>query len=292
MMDTKKLMDAMAYMDPALIEAADPAPAKRKAWRRPALIAACLCLALVGTAVAVNSGVVVEFFTGSGGWDHLSEEPITGGFEINAEGVQIVPVDSLPREVRDLAAAQESAPCFYGFDSWDEAEQFLGLELANNPVLDEAETWENTYSFEDPETNRLLNSATGESIVRLGVNIDDLFVRIYADAFYKLDGVAFTLSADIVTDQMPYDDPWGTLQLYHGDELDRVTREEYLMSCGKTALIIGQPPLEVEGRGERENYEAFFVQDNCLISLKALETWDDVEGNALETLKQVLDGFE
>lgn len=58
-MDRKKLLDTLSHVDPALIEAADIAPVRRKRWHRAALIAACLCVLLVGTAAAAEA--VMEF---------------------------------------------------------------------------------------------------------------------------------------------------------------------------------------------------------------------------------------
>ena len=61
-MNKDKIMEAMDHIDPALVEEAgrelSVAKRGRRGWSRAAVIAACLCAVLAGTAVAVElSGV-------------------------------------------------------------------------------------------------------------------------------------------------------------------------------------------------------------------------------------------
>lgn len=55
-MNKEKILEAMNHIDPAFIEEADrPVPEVRRVkWSRSAIIAACLCVVLAGTALAVG----------------------------------------------------------------------------------------------------------------------------------------------------------------------------------------------------------------------------------------------
>ena len=59
-MKGQDLYEALSRVDPAMLEAAAEPPRQQRAWRRPAVIAACAALLLAGTAVAVFCGVEIR----------------------------------------------------------------------------------------------------------------------------------------------------------------------------------------------------------------------------------------
>lgn len=108
---------------------------------RAALIAACLCLALVGTAFAASvlSGrvQVVDSFFSRRPDDVESGPKSIADFTIEVDGVARIPQEAVSQEARDFCASSTRMPQTKEFDSWEEAEEFLGLKLPNNPVLDQ-----------------------------------------------------------------------------------------------------------------------------------------------------------
>ena len=119
-------MDAMDHIDPALIAAADAAAPRRggKRWVRYGLIAACLCLALAGTAFAA-----VEQYFGVRIVDGVRTD-----MDVWLEGgINYYPLDSLSEEVQTLDDPDHAIRVF---SSWDEMEGFIGVNLMDNPVLD------------------------------------------------------------------------------------------------------------------------------------------------------------
>ena len=108
---------------------------------RAALIAACLCFALVGTAMA---GIV-------GGWirvsnvDFYPNTNVNGTkssystVEIRSDGTAYIPFERFSQEAQEFAHSFTYLPQYKSFDSWDEVEQFLGVSIADNPVLDQME---------------------------------------------------------------------------------------------------------------------------------------------------------
>lgn len=108
---------------------------------RVGLIAACLCFALVGTAMA---GIV-------GGWIRVSNvnfypntnvngtETSYSKVEIRSDGTFYIPFERFSQEAQEFAHSFTYLPQYKSFDSWDEVEQFLGISIADNPVLDQME---------------------------------------------------------------------------------------------------------------------------------------------------------
>ena len=106
-----------------LMEQHEQAPVKRRGVRplRAALVAAAVCVALVGTAGAAQY-FGVRMIDGTAGDTDMWLEG----------GIAYYPVESLSDELRAL----EGEHVYRAFVSWQEAEEFIGVELMNNPVLD------------------------------------------------------------------------------------------------------------------------------------------------------------
>ena len=102
---------------------------------RTALIAACACVVLVGGAFAAEQVL-----------RHISaEEPVSATrpdgnvvsfYKVTAP-ITKLPLDALSEEALEFAAGQMRLPAEKELPSWSEAEEFLGLELADSPILDE-----------------------------------------------------------------------------------------------------------------------------------------------------------
>lgn len=277
-MNREQIMEAMNHIDPALIEAADrntsTAKHSRRGWSRPAIIAACLCMLLAGTALAA------EIL----GWIEVklpgSDEGVDGmSYQIEAE-YGLLPVDILSEEVRQSAAAvpvpEEGK--WYGeawrFDSWPEAEAFLGLELANNSLLEQME--KGSTSFGDLEQEQI---AEGPCLAI--AEIDNGIPRwIHVEARYLEGQYQITETAG--------------LQFY-GPENRRVERspakmeitaltgrviqmEDYAASSGLEASLITRSDL----------CEAYFIKSGVLFTLSVSDSGPDAQ----QLLKDILDAYE
>ena len=128
----REAMDGLRFSDKEkerimkdLLEQREQTPRKRRGVRplRTALIAAALCLALVGTAFSAVHyfGVRIVDGTGENDYDFWTEG-----------GIACYPVDSLSDELK----APENQGTYLGFKSWRQVEKFIGIDLMNNPVLD------------------------------------------------------------------------------------------------------------------------------------------------------------
>lgn len=139
---TNYSLEVMDHIDPALVEEVElSGPRKQRRPRfRAAVIAACVCLALVGTGAAAVAN----------GWIKLSDITTRqinrrdgttlsiATAKIVSDGKTYVPWERFSQQCQDFPSSFTGMPQYKGFASWDELEAFLGLNIMDNPVLDQA----------------------------------------------------------------------------------------------------------------------------------------------------------
>lgn len=310
-MDKEKIMDAMTRIDPALVEEADRGALRpRKRWARPALIAACLCLLLAGTVLAVESGILVEFIRGDEGLGNLSElvgYEIAGHYEITT--AKRIPLENFSQTVRGVSEelGTEKLRGFYGFTTWEAAEDFIGMDVMDNPVLDSARMGLIAVGEDEgrgPDGVRanvivsLQNSSeTGELIcARMEGNYN---VRNLANVI---------VTATLVTDRNAYEKGGGIIFTYDAEQLENLDAQEYVTASGATATIVRDanptPSYEKEDTAfespsydddlgfEEVRYTAFLPVGNAVVMLET-RTNAFVDGEeSLTLLQEILDSFQ
>ena len=279
-MKKEHIMDAMDYIDPSLVAAADaPAPRRGKVRRlRPALVAACLCAALVGTAFAVQQFAVRVDLNGTEmtGYGDYGNYTVSGG-------IGYYPADSFSQEARELAV-REAARSFH---TWDELEQFIGRNLMDNPVLEGSEPGVPT-SIETME-----GTPTHIMLVPSADQDGELSTLLTWDSYY-VDEVVINRIAMTLTDraQEQYEeygvDPASVLYYEKGSQ---VTLEQYTTPGGFTAAIV-----QVED-SLCTTYQASLSINGvrCIISARPMVAGQDIPedpAHTLSVLKTVLDGFD
>lgn len=119
-MKQEHVLNLMDNIDPALVEEVELTGKKKRRLSAPlraGLIAACVCLALLGSSIAAEvMGVRIANFVGSG-------EDV--GYKVLLDGVEAVPVDGLSE---DILAASFFEPI--DFAAMQEVETALGMELS------------------------------------------------------------------------------------------------------------------------------------------------------------------
>lgn len=275
----------------SLMERQAQEPVKRRSLRplRTALIAACLCLALVGTAVAAQVFAVrVDLQTNP---DHPGDNyTVTGG-------IAFFPADSFPQQVHDLAVLHETTG--KNFTSWAELEEFLGRDLPSSTALDSAEP--------GPEA-RVSGSERGTNILLYVDTADQGLVAIGARGHYLLDGIWVQQSANLYTDKMEQnykeygqegeEFEGGFIMLYENGAT--MTKETYTTPGGLTATIVEVKSAPDALRPATE-YNAHFSIDGIQYKVSAAfyevgmtaaeAAAKDDPAHTLSVLKQVLDGF-
>lgn len=258
-----KLFQGVTEVGEDLIEEAGTAPRRKKTavWRWGA-IAACLCLALAGTAAAVQF-FGVRIVNGDDGFIRLQG------------GVAYRPYDSLSDEIKATEGELVTIP----FDSWPEVEEFIGVELMDNPVLD-ASPAEHYFSVWDDVSGRfLVSTSVGLYMVR-------------ASGCYEIGGVDINVECELFTDRMlaRYEDhgeTWDeTFRGYRFPDGTALAQDAYTASNGLEAQI-----MEVDRPdGSRDTCLAAFSLNGVPFLVRAHSRSGMEEARA--ALIQVLDGFQ
>lgn len=256
---------------------------------RAALIAAVLLIVLAGTAVAV------EYF----GW--IKIEPINGwtgsngsvdgsGYALTYEDDGRFPAESLSEEV--FAIGEEIGDVHLPhrtitFDSWTACEEFLGVELANNPRLKQMRKDAMRLEDRDGNTNRTY------AYVSLSYS-KQMPSYISASACYKEGDVNVSQSAQILTQYAFYDPEVSDIVVPQNGE-EPLRKETYITSDGTEAFIFidtYDTPISTY-----TSCYAFFIRNNVRFTLNvSVKTHDRQEPtnapDALATTKEILDAYE
>lgn len=125
-MKSEKLLSAIGEINDTLItepltKPLETAKPRRVRWVKYAAVAACLCLLFVLPIAAAQSDLMVEFFTDLTGW-HIGTKKYYTDRDFS-------------KEVRSLAREAAGTRKYYPMDTLEEAEEFLGISLPNNPML-------------------------------------------------------------------------------------------------------------------------------------------------------------
>ena len=119
-------------------------PERRRGGRplRTAILAACVCLALAGTVLAVESGLFARVLRpGDPEFHDIQEDlPYELGYDVAGNWVVTTPAGAIPAEdfspaVRDLAAEAVEQYAWTSAEDWQAAEGFVGRELPRFPHL-------------------------------------------------------------------------------------------------------------------------------------------------------------
>lgn len=226
---------------------------------RPALIAAALCLALVGTAAAVRYfGVTIV--EGDDGITWLQG------------GIAYCPYDSLSDQIKALEGFQETSngQLIRTVSSWQAAEDFIGVNLMNNPVLDGCPPTHFSHMFD---------GVMGDYLIL--ANPDLSTVLTYG--CYEMGEANITVEAHLFTDRKATQaEDWDEqFQGYKFHDGTQESRDTYTASNGVTAQI-----LEYTCPGDTPTCKAAFSM-NGVPTIITVSDSPDVR----EVLYQVLDGF-
>ena len=292
-MDKDTVLEAMEYIDPRLIEDADCGiQPGRRIINKGILIAACVCL-LLTTAIAAGG----FFGTPEVNYHddhHVSD--VTGelmdGFEPvlskPAETSTKVSLDQFNEAFLQDVANKPENEVFLNvyFDSWSEMEEYIGFNMFDNPVLDEAEPW--FYVHQDTETFGTLQCT----------EIDGILTSARASARYNMNytdvpsgtpnitcsaPVGVFIEAAVFTEHSPIAEGEMFTSFYYVDGTN-FTEELYTSTNGYSFRIVRVERPD----SELVTFHGLLCLNNVYITVKSTFINEAV---ALSTLKEVLDGF-
>ena len=278
----RKMMEQVSLDEEAkarLLERVTAGERKRhRAPLRTTLAAACVCLALVGGALAAEAvfGVPVFRLTDT---SPVTGEPLAGfanGLD-EREGQTVKQPEAAfsARVLSDVSNGTEHLE----FASWEEAEEYLGVELMDNAALAQAR-WDG-------------EERGGPVTVSLSA-MDGTLTAARATAVYRMNETAADegnaapvrvgVTACVYTEHSPI--AAEDLFVQYGFAGDyTITAEEYTGTNGLTAVIAAAE----NGEDGVTTYVAQFLWNGAAFTVDAVFAPDDA--HALDTLKQVLDAF-
>ena len=256
-------------------EALDQQETRRKPIRwKAVLAAACVALMIPLTVLAAeNIFGAPKVKIGKLDW---YDGP--NGYSVRFENVDSFPLEAFPEEVQDITE-YKMVVC----DSWEAAEERLGIDLLNNTFLARAN--KNTMRYKEQDSNYV----NVHSMILYSTYNDRLWC-VGTSAFYRYDGVQLDLKAKMIVEHPDVDEE--TKQVLQGmegavTELSdtKISYEEYITKKGIPVVI-----LRID-RDRVVDYKAMFAVNNISYEVTA---WcnpgrEDVEK---QILLDALDGFQ
>lgn len=304
--DSGRILDALDHLDPALVEDLDgPAGKRRSVPVRVLLVAACVtALLLVGPAAAKVMGFdFVRIFGGpeekivyvKKNYDGTEEWGETGLlYEVYGSGnAKNIPLSELSPAIQEIQEQYQDEDWYteqLSFDSWAEAEKFLGREIADNAVLEGAEYKLSTI-WKDGEPYQEGNCIVGAFIKYRELSSVDVRAR-YQLPFPGPEGAENAVNTDVavyadlfIGEELPLCPDFGFIDNGHWTVEDQ---KSYLTANGLEAVIINVK----WNTGHGGQYHAFFFLRGIRFRVEVDYHGPEDQETVLVGLKQVLDGFE
>lgn len=289
-MNGRDLLNGLNYIEDELVEAAEAKPRRHIAPRQIFVLAACLCVLLLGgswAAGAIWGARLVK--TSTGLWE--------SGYQVEAEIRSFSTEDFSPQVQEALDADWEKwesmdpewqtlsswmpGMLFRYFDTWEEAETFLGISL-DNPLEDVDWLEKGNYSAIAKDAPSL---TTEDSRMHCEVTIYDNGGGEVdggsVSAGYRVGEIRVILSPSLRVDS--------DLDAHHAlwNGLVRFQTDTYQMRDGQTAVIVGtKQPM---GR-DYISQDVHFVWDGLLYDLHLVAPVEQEE-ELQQVTWEVLDCF-
>lgn len=291
---TKLMLQQHTVKDAAFYEKMEQAqPKKRvKPILRAAIVAACLCLLIPVTVYAVTNIFNRVQVT-------KTERPTMDnkpglGLDIVYEDIEYHPLSEFSKEVQELTEPTEAL-----YDSWTDAEEYLGIDLIDNSLLT-AEDTRRIAAYGVP----------GKHCHGLYYVWDGQFAGAKIGTEFQRRGIDFGIYALAMSEYATeYDEDVRTY--YHGTSMTYVqypvrevsiSTEEYITKGGIPVLLV---TVTRDARNSNDPDEirdliAYFAVNNISyrvmmssysIVLSEIEGYDNAEEMIMATMYEVLDGF-
>lgn len=229
-MRPEQIMQELQHVkDEYLLDAKAPVSRKKHLSKWGVILAACLCVVLaMGVAAAGVMGLIsVHSYTRGDG-------KVVSYYE-KERTVHTIPLERFSEEALAFAASQMSLPAIRVCESWDEAEEFLGLEVADISA---------PHGLAPTEMSVQLggrSEVTYHCAVSFVGRCDaPTFVDLYAA--YKLNGVWIGVEATIATDQSQMREG-SEIRTFLGDSSAEVI--SWITPHGLEATVVKYPDNEM-----------------------------------------------
>ncbi|MDE6108474.1 MAG: hypothetical protein K2F83_07400 [Oscillospiraceae bacterium] len=274
----------------------EQATKRRPAPVRALMAAACVCALLVVGAMAAEliGGGFAQVWRGTGENSNV--------FFFSGES-QILPAEEFSAELQALAEPYWNAEYHaehLGFDSWEEAENFLGQKVMDNPLLAESKYsgYGITYEGKHTEGNCIvgvtINGTVGRIDVAAGYNIyledaGPTEVWVEAGLFMKSNLESIPLESAI-NEAEP--SPEEADNESDADEYIVLEPESYQTANGLEAVIYDLPYFEEDGTHDWGHYSGYVYPNGIRTEVRSYYSDQENRETALAAVKKVLDAYQ
>lgn len=261
-----------------LMEQQEREPVKGRRFRplRMGLVAAAVCLALVGTAFAA-----IRVF---GQVEIVNEvhDPLRAGYSVIGD-VRQFPLGQFGSTLQEDAAAGNN---FASMKDWQSVKNYVGLPLMDSKLLMEESEHVQIFMNGDPFSVSMMGLEDGMVHTLKDGELPQV-VRVFTQSFVDNWAVGVTIFAATEYADLEQGLPGLSveyMQDYDGSAWHSFTPKDYIMACGETATIVYD---------SSDFHIAFFIHDGLLYQVRAFGI-KDVEVDCPtqeEVLLKVLDSF-
>ena len=205
----------------------------------------------------------------------ISYFPGMDGYSVRFENLENYTLGSFPKEISNLTEDKNIYT-----DSWNEAENAIGIDLLENAVLAEAK--KATYQFYYPAKE------ISHCVVGLRTESDQLYY-VSVEALYKYDHLMINLQSKITVEHPNLDEE--TKQILHGITVGfdsnnnaQISYEEYTPKEEIPVVIIRAQTNDMI------HYNAVFAVNNISYEIRFAGS-PEAEEIEKQILYQILDGF-
>ena len=297
---TKLMMrqDLSQDVDAAFYEKLEQAQPKKRAKPvlRAAVVAAYLCLMIPVTAWAAKNIFGVTTITIDNGKDFYGKDAVV--MHRDVENVEHIPIEEFSPYLQELKETE-----WLYFDSWEDAEEKIGVDFISNTLLDDENTQpytrKKTYNYDERGLAYAALKTKATPYRGVYYAADEQFFSASFSAEYWRSRVQFMITANMTADH-----PLMTEEIflvYHGfgdryyKENANITTEQYITKGGIPATIYytdSNHPL-----GWAQPY-AYFSVNNISYHIE-FNQFDSQQGETdaqtnerlLALMKEILDGF-
>ncbi len=259
-------------LDPALVEeAAAPRRRRPKVWKA-AVIAACLCAAVVGTAFAAAR--IAGFDSVEPTNNIIDQGTSYDGYTLKGGRIRYIPLDDLSAAVRDIAEQNPARTVKLPVSDAEQLESLLGLELPEIPTAEGLEY--------DSFAAQMSSDQVGPTVIE--------YTAVFSGP--TSSSLKYEVHASIYTESM-YDPETALFTTYAFPSEYLFTTEEYTTAAGVSILLTHAqcPPKHIlyYFRGS-DFYYADHISDGIRYHMEVF--CPDDPSQTLPVLQAVLESFD
>ena len=228
-MKNERLLNAIGKINDNLIEEALEAPenafgstrrfpqSPSGKWFKRIVVAACFFMVVSVPVLAIEHGLRVSFMPSQHEWGVV----IQGRF----------PMEAFSQKVLELADSLGEEDGIYTMDNFEEAGEFLGIDLPENEILGKMPQEQIEQTWSDGK------QVAGNTMVHIINNHECDFIGAWTYSSYLYKGTKVWVNYQLITELNPYENGGGISMEINADESEQ-RMETYVTASGRECSII------------------------------------------------------